>query len=160
LRALRWPRELFSTMDILLALDRLSDAETVARKCEAALAQTGNAFDRSLLVEALASYYARGGDWPRAFEFWRNVPRAEVFAKDAAVGMVQLCIVSALNIIRDELKTARELDLTGETEISLPGNEKGLRQDTEKELLQLKQALEKIVPKRRRKELGCERVGS
>jgi len=160
LRALRQPLELLRGMETLLALDRLAEAETVARKCQTALARVGDAFDQSLLVEALAEYYARSGDWPRAFEFWRNAPRAEVFAKDTAVGMVQLCIVSALNIIRDELKTARELELNGEIEISQPGLEKGLRQDTEKELLKLKQALEKIVPKRRRKELGFERVRS
>jgi len=160
IRSLREPHELCCAMRTLLALDRLTDAETVARKCEAALTRAGNASDQSLLVEALASYYARSGDWPCAFEFWRNAPRAEVFATDAVVGMVHLCIVSALNIIRDELKTARELELNGETEISLPGLEKGLRQDTEKELLKLKQALEKIVPKRRRKDLGFERVRS
>src|SRR5437667_6220583 len=58
LRNVRDPGELMFAMDLYLHAGNLSEAKTVARKCERALAEPQRPFDAGCLIEALASYHA------------------------------------------------------------------------------------------------------
>jgi hypothetical protein len=88
LRSLHSPHELFFAMDVLLELEMLAKAKGLAKKCEKALAAAQTSFDRSLMIEALASYYARIRNWDRAFDLWQVAPRDQPFARRAATGTI------------------------------------------------------------------------
>lgn len=119
-----------------------------------------DAFDFSCLIEALATYHARLGEWSEAFELWSKAPRNEPLSRNAAAGRVELCLVKALALIREELATLRDLPFDFEYELVVPGNADGLRKETEVELQKFQRALEKLVPAERRLELGFDAASS
>ena len=156
LRMLCSPCDFLFGMQALLETGRMKEAVKVARKARKALKNAEDAFDFSCLIEALAMYHARVGEWSEAFELWSMAPRNEPFGCDAAVGRVELCLVKALALLHEELATLHGLPFTFENELSAPGNTGGLRKETEAELRKFQRALEKMMPVERRRELGLD----
>ena len=154
LRTLCSPSDFLYGMQTMLETGRMKDAATVARKARKALKNAEDAFDLSCLIEALAIYHARVGEWAEAFGLWSRAPRNEPLSRNAAAGCVELCLVKALALIRKELATVYGLPVDFEYEISLPGNTDGMRKETEMELRKFQRALEKMIPAERRLELG------
>lgn len=153
-RVLSSPSDILFGMQTLLETGRMKEAARVARKARKAIESPQDAFDFSCLVEALAIYHARIGEWSEAFELWSRAPRDEPLSHNAATGRVELCLVKALALIRGELATLRGLPFDVEGELALPGNTDGMRKETEVELRKFQRALEKLVPAERRLELG------
>ena len=147
-------RELFLTMDVLLELERLGDAKAVAQKCERALTKTSDEWEQGCLIDALASYYARCGEWSRAFDLWLATPPGGVLVGNAANGLVELFIVCALDVIQWELGALAKLPSDPDMDLALPGNNDAIQRDVKNQLLKFKGLLAKAVPTERRKELG------
>jgi len=155
LRMLRSPADLLFGMWTMLAKDRLEEAAKIARKARKALKNPEqDGFDVSSLLETMALYHARVGEWAEAFDLWSRAPRDEPLSGNAAVGRVELCLVKALALIREELETLDSLPPDWEQERILPGNTDGLRKESELELRKLQRRIERMLPAKRRLELG------
>ena len=154
LRTLCSPSDLLFSMQTMLETGRMKEAAKVARKARKALKNAEDAFDCSCLIEAQAIYHARVGEWSEAFDLWNRAPRNQPLSGNAAAGCVEVWLVQALAMIREELATLHGLPVDFEYEISLPGNTDGMRKETEMELRKFQRALEKMIPAERRLELG------
>ena len=153
-RMLCCPSDFLFAMWALLETGRMKEAARVAQKARKAMPFAEGAFDASILIETLAIYHARAGLWDDAFELWSKVPREQPLSGNAALGGVELCLILALDLIRNELATLHRLPPDFECELSLPGSIDGLRNTTELELKKLQRGLEKMIPEERRLELG------
>jgi len=151
------PSDFLWGIEALLQTGQTKPAARAARKARQALEAVEDEFAFSCLIEALATYHAYVGEWSEAFELWSAAPRNQPFGRNAAVGRVELCLVKALGIIREELETLAVMPVETDQELMLPGNALGMRQDTEKELEKFQRALEKLVSAERRSDLGVNR---
>ena len=152
--------EIYSGINVLLALDRLEDAKTLARRCKKALCSTADHFEPSLLIEALARFFARMHDWSAAMELWRQAPLDQPFRRDALIGIVRLHLACAHESVAVGLQKLSELQQTPDTgsELCLPGNDLAMTKDAEKELLKVKRGIDKLLPEETRKQLGMSPV--
>jgi tetratricopeptide (TPR) repeat protein len=82
--------DLFLMMSTLLDLDRLDEARGVARQCERVLEECQTPFEQSSLIEALARYHARIGEWNTALELWEHAPLDQPFNQDALTRIVEI----------------------------------------------------------------------
>jgi len=146
--------EIFLGMGVFLELDKLQDAKVLAARCKRALSSATDRFEQSLLLEALASFFARTRDWDRAISGWQHAPLDQPFRRDALSGIVQIHLARAFEAIDNGLKALAELKRNPEPSLCLPGNDEGLTRDAEKELLRFKRRIEKLLPEKARKELG------
>lgn len=112
------------------------------------------------MIEALASYHARIGEWNTALELWEHAPLDQPFNREALTGIVKIHAARALVHARQGLLIVNQLKQSPSTdlEIQLPGNEAGMLVDTEKALRKLERALEKVAPATVQKALGLERT--
>ena len=143
-------------MDVLLELNRLEDAEALAGRCKRILSRTKDAFQRSLLLEALAKFSARTHDWGAAIELWQQAPLDQPLRQNALSGIVQLHLACAFECVEIGLRKLAELKENPDvqTELCAPGTDLELTTDAEKELLKFKRGIEKLLPEKVRKELG------
>jgi tetratricopeptide (TPR) repeat protein len=146
--------EIFLGMGVLLELGKLQDAKVLAARCKRALSTATNRFEQSLLLEALASFFARRHDWDRAISAWQHAPLEEPFRRDALRGIVKIHLARAFEAIDSGLKVLAKLKQNPELSLCLPGNDLQLTQDAEKELLKFKRGIEKVLPEKVRKNLG------
>jgi hypothetical protein len=148
--------EIFFGMEALLALDRFEDAGVLAGRCKRALCSATDRFEQSLLIEALASFFARTHHWGAAIELWQQAPLYQPFRRDALAGIVQLHLAFAYESIEIGLRKLSELKESPDTAsaLCLPGNDSGLTKHAEKALLKLKRGIEKLLPEKARKQLG------
>ena len=143
-------------MELLLENERMKEAKRFARRCERALACKRNRFEVDLLIQALAVYHARIRDWDKAICLWQHAPLEEGFRQNATSGIVSIHLARALDAIRQGLKALDHLKKCPDSEhaLVLPGNDEGLTLDAEKALLKFKRGIEKLLPEKRRRELG------
>jgi hypothetical protein len=148
--------EIFFGMKALLELDKLQDAEALATRCRKALSFATNRFELSLLLDALARFFARTHDWDRAIAAWQHAPLEEPFRRDALSGIVKIHLARAFEASETGLRLLAELkeQANDELDLCLPGNDLKLTLDAEKELLKFKRGIEKLLPEKERKELG------
>jgi hypothetical protein len=156
IRTINSPTELMVAMDLHLHANRLAEAKSIAKKCKKALAHAQSAFDAGSLIEALACYHARCRNWVAALETWSLAPRDEPLGRNAAVGIAEVFMAGALRAIGSELTTVHRLmkQMPSEINLTLPGLEEKLLKDTEKDLVRLKQGLEKLLPEKSREHLA------
>lgn len=158
MRDLHNPADVLFAMDVLLDQGKLKKAGRLAKRAEPHLAECGDAFDLSCLIEAVASYHARVRNWQRALELWTLAPRDQPLSSNASTGISEVFMAGALESVQNELTVVAELKRSGpqdrEMLLSLPGTEEGLLDDTEKRLLRTKRGLERLLPERRRVALG------
>ena len=154
--------EIFLGMNVLLGLDRLAEAETLANRCRRALSSPRDRFEQSLLIEALASFLAHTHRWSGAIAVWLQAPLEGPFRRNALSGIAQIYLGCAFEAAETGLRILAELKEQHESELSLclPGNELALTLDAEKELLKLKRGIDKLLPAKERKELGMSRENS
>ena len=143
-------------MEALLELDQLEEAKTLASRCRRALRSAEHPFDQSLLLNALAKFFARTREWGRAIESWQNAPLDSVFGRDALRGIVQIYLAFAFERTEWGLGLLAQLKQHHEHELDLrlPGNDLKLTLDAEKELLKLKCGIKRLLPEKARKQLG------
>jgi tetratricopeptide (TPR) repeat protein len=148
------PWEIFFSMEVLLALNKLEDAERLATKCKKAFRFANDPTDQSFLIDALAAFLARTHRWEEANAIWQRAPLDQPFRRDALSGIVRIHLGRAWEAIGNGLKALSELKRNPELSLCLPTNDLGLTRDAEKELLKFKRGIEKILPEKARKELG------
>jgi hypothetical protein len=148
--------EIMFSMDVLLALDMLEDAKRLSRRCMKVLPLAMTRFEHSLLIETLASFFARTHDWDKAIALWENAPTEEPFRRNALEGIIQIYLARAFEAVERGLEILVELKRKPncENELCLPGNELGMLRDDEKVLLKFKRGIEKLLPEKALKHLG------
>jgi hypothetical protein len=150
--------EMAFSMDVLLGLDLSDEAKPLSRRCIKCLPFATTRFEQSLLIDALADFFARTHQWNKAIAMWQNAPMEQPFRGNALEGIVQIHLARALEAVQRGLGFLAELkrnpDL--ETEVCIPGNELRMLKNDEKELLKFKWGIEKLLPEKARKELGVE----
>lgn len=152
--------DLFFMMSTLLDMDRLKEAQHVARKCRRALEECRTPFEQSLLIEALAVYHARIGQWDTALELWQHAPLDQPFNQEAITGVVLIHAARALVYAREGLEIVEKVKQTptGELQIPLLGNEAAILGGTENALRKLEHALRKVVPAEVQKAFGLDQT--
>lgn len=148
--------EIFLGMGVLLELGKLQDAKVLAARCKRALSSATNRFEQSLLLEALASFFARTRDWDRAISAWQHAPLDQPFRRDALSGIVRIHLARAFEAIDNGLKALAELKRNPEPSLCLPENDLGLTCDAERKLLKFKRGIDKLLTNKARKRLGIQ----
>jgi hypothetical protein len=146
--------EIFFGMDVLLELDKVEDAKALAIRSRQALSSPRSPFEHSLLLDALARFFARTHDWDRAISAWQHAPLDQPFRRDALSGIVKIHLACAFETIESGLKALAALKQNPELSLCLPGNDLKLTLDAEKELLKFRRGIEKLLPQDARKDLG------
>jgi hypothetical protein len=148
--------EMFFSMEVLLALDKLEDAEHLAAKCQKAFRLAKDPSDQSFLIEALAPFLARTHRWDEAIAIWQQAPLDQPFRRNALCGIVGIHLGQALESVQIGLRTLAELKEQPNRELSLalPGNDESLTRKDEKELLRFRRGINKLLPEKARKRLG------
>lgn len=82
--------EIMFSMDTILALDMLDDAKRLSRRCMKVLPVASTRFEQSLLIEALASFFARTHAWDKANTLWQQAPLDQPFRRNALSGVAEL----------------------------------------------------------------------
>jgi hypothetical protein len=148
--------EMYFSMDVLLALDKLDQAECLAAKCQQSIRFAVDLFDRSLLLTALANFLARTHKWEEATAVWQRVPLDQPFRRNALCGIVELHLGAAFEAIENGLRSLADLkqNPNPQSTLCLPGNDLKLTCEAEKELLTFRRVIDKVLPKEARKALG------
>jgi hypothetical protein len=148
--------ELSFGMDAAMALGKMELAAKLARHLPGAIRAAESPTMKSLLRLNLAGFFARAGKWDEAIAVLEIVRNDKIFCRDAVTGMVEIHAARALLAIKHGLalveKFNREFDPKRET--TLPGNDKTIQQQAEKQFHKLRNMLAKIVSEKRQKELG------
>jgi tetratricopeptide (TPR) repeat protein len=150
--------EMFFSMEVLLALDKLEDAEHLAAKCQKAFRFMKDPSDQSFLIETLAPFLARTHRWDEAIAIWQQAPLDQPFRRDALSGIVKIHLGHAWEAAERGLQLLSELRQKPSIEdsITLPNNDVGLTRSAETQLLKFKRGIEKLLPEEARKELGVD----
>ena len=152
--------EVFFGMEALLELNKLEEAKMLATLCRRALSFVTDRFEQSLLLDALAKFFARTHEWNRAVEAWQHAPLDQPFRRDALSGIVKIHLGRAWEAIDNGLKALSELKRNPGLSLCLPKNDLGLTHDAEKALLKFKRGINKLLPEETRKQLGINFVES
>jgi hypothetical protein len=156
LRKLSTSADVLFGMEVLLKLDKLEDARILASRCRKALRRIADRFQQAVILTALGAFFSRTRRWSGAIEAWEVMPLDLPFRRDALCGIVKIHLAGAFEAAERGLQRLAELkkNPNSENELCLPGNDKWLTRDAEKELLKFKRGIEKLLPKKARKELG------
>ena len=150
--------ELAFSCETLLELKRMDEMDKLAKKLPRAIKVAEHPLMRAQLAGCLAEYYARKGLWNKAVELWEFVPLDNIFCQNAVEGIVEIHVARALLAIKRGFELVKKFnqDFDPTMETTLPGNDKAIQQHTEKKFQKLEKILEKILPKKRQKELGLD----
>jgi hypothetical protein len=77
-------------MEVLLALDKLKDAEKLTRKCHRVLCSSLPPEDQGLVASAFASFCGRVGGWDKAIAAWELIPLDDGLLRDRLIGIVEV----------------------------------------------------------------------
>lgn len=141
-------------MELLLETKRLTEAKRLANNCKRLLQKKQDRFTFALLVEALAVYSARNGDWDKALNLWHQAPLDQPCQQNALCGIVRIHLARALQSVNTGLQFLDRLKKQPDQESGPTINHEALTSDAEKELLLYKRHLEKLLPLSRRLALG------
>ena len=142
--------ELLFVMDVLLANDRLDEAEKLFFRSRNKLKGIKNVFDWGMLFAAMARFCERTGRLNEAEQYWLHVSELdEPILRDALSGLVKIQIIHAWKHLQRGLRQIEKFGANIDpTAVLLPGNHDKLLADARKELETYCEALEKIVPEK------------
>ena len=108
-------------------------------------------------------FYAKE-EWSReearedAFRSWSAVPADHPLGPPSGDNAIDLCLCMTLEKVNDRIKYIEDMGSGKfrDTELSLPGNQEGLNAEMLARFNRCRRALERLVPEKRRKELGME----
>ena len=146
--------ELLFVMDVLLANNRLDEAEKLFFRGKRRIKGAMSEFDWSMLFAAMARYCERTGNLNEAEQYWLHVSELDQpVLRDALSSLVKIQIVRAWKHLQHGLGQIEKFktNVDPATAVQLPGNHDILLADARKELETYREALEKIVPE---KDLG------
>jgi hypothetical protein len=147
--------ELGFACETWLELRRMDEMDKLAKKLSRAIEQAAHPLMRTMLAGYLGEYYARKGLWNKAVELWEFVQRDNIFCRNAVEGIVEIHVAGALLAIKRGFELIKHFNQSfdPEMETTLPGNDKKIQQQAEKQFQKWRKILEKILPEKRRKEL-------
>jgi hypothetical protein len=150
--------ELSFGMDAAMALNKMELAGTLARRLPRAMRAACEPTLQSILRLNLAEFFTRTGKWNEAIAIFETVLDDSIFSRDAVKGIVEIHVAGALLAIKRgfELVNKFNQSFDPKMETTLPGNDKKIQQQAEKQFRKMQNILEKSVPEKRRKELGLE----
>jgi hypothetical protein len=148
--------ELSYVMEAAFALGKTELTRQLAKRLTHATHAADHPLMRSLLRLDLAEYLSREGEWDEALAVLEAVQSDETLTEDAVTCMVEVHAVRALLALRRGLHLVKEdnQNIDPETELALPDEAKAIRGQAAREFRRLQRILERIVPKKRQKELG------
>jgi tetratricopeptide (TPR) repeat protein len=151
----RAAQDLLFTMWTLLNLRRMDEARAIERKSIKLLLKSEDRFETSMLLDALADYYAQTGHWAEAEVCWQLSPPEEPFFDTAACRLVQLQAMQGMRNANLGLSTLAGLEaLPDEHALMLPGNQRERFEEIHKELTRYEKALKRVVPEKEFWEFG------
>ncbi len=149
--------ELAYCTHILLATGgKREEIQKLTRKLPHAIHAAADPTMQATLMHSLAEYFTRTGNWSKALELWHYLLRDEMFSRNGVAGIVEIRVAQALRAIQAALQLGEKFKLNHDPELetTLPGNEKARLEEAEKEIRRWQKKLEKVLPEKRRKELG------
>lgn len=152
----RNPLEAFMTMPVLLARDRLNEAKALSKKMDKMLKMKHSMPEVHMLLDAMADYSARVGDWATAAHCWSHMLIEDPLGQNGIRGLVELSVVQAIAYVDEGLRKVADYRKNSkrEQEIILPGNERKWLRELEGKLLSYRKHLTKLVPLERQREFG------
>ncbi|HEY1719395.1 MAG TPA: hypothetical protein VGH42_14040 [Verrucomicrobiae bacterium] len=150
--------ELCFGMGAAMSLKKMELAENFSGWFPKAMQMAESPTMRFILGLTLADFFTRTGKWEDAVALFESVQKDRIFCRDAVKGIVEIHAFHALLAINNGLTLVKKFncDFEPEMEMTLPGNDKKIQQQTEKQFRKWRKILEKVVPEKRQKELGLE----
>jgi hypothetical protein len=150
--------ELAFTCETWLELKRMDEMDNLARRLSRAFKVAKHPSMLTHLAGYLGEYYARKGLWNKAVELWEFVQQDNIHCQNAVESIVEIHVAGALLAIKRGFELAQKFnrDFDPKMETTLPGNDKKIQQQAEKKFLKLQNALGKLLPEKRRRELGLD----
>jgi hypothetical protein len=148
--------DFFFGMDVLLELGKVEEAHELSMHFGKALRFAGNEFEQSLLSCALGRFFAHTHQWEFALAVWQARPPASSIARNVLNGIVEIHLARALEAVDTGIRllTERKQQHSSDIDLCLPRLEFELAVDAEKELLNFKRGIEKLLSEDARKDLG------
>lgn len=142
------PLELLCAMEIMLALNRLSEAELLVPKCQSMTRSADHPVTRSWLFCSVGDYFAKIGDCQKAFEYYQQAEQEEPCSLFALAGMVKMRVFQAVQEADACLKKLHKLkkDPDNALELMAPGFERDEWDFKVSQLQKYKQAIQTIFP--------------
>lgn len=140
---------------VFLALDLKKEAKRMAHLGRRMLSQHGRPKEIAILP-ALAKYCEFIGELDIALSMWRLIPTQESTIYDKQGSMVRNRVAETLKILNESLEEIEDLAQNSDREldVSHPGLDKKLIEDSRKELLTFRKVLERILPQKQWKAFG------
>lgn len=139
--------DLMAAMSVLVELKDSTLSKSIARTCFRRLGQTDDDTERSLLLDALARYYAFRGELKLAEACCLASPNVPVMFRGKIFRLIELAAVRAWELVIAGLVGVEEIrTLPDPDAITAPEDTSKYYADTEEQLLRWKRALERIVP--------------
>ena len=154
-----FPVELAFAMGTMLELGNMAGAKTLAGKLPRAIQAADTPTTQAMLMDCLAEYLVRKGEWNEAIRIWETVQLDPIKMESGVVGIMEIHAARALQSTRAGLQLVEKakMNFDADLETTLPGNEKVRWAQTEKKLRRFEKMLQKILPEKRRKEMGIDR---
>jgi hypothetical protein len=143
--------DLFVVMDILLANDRLDEAEKLFFQGKANSRGAISEFDCSMFFTAMARFCERTGRLNEAEQYWLQVSEMDQPGlREALSGLVKIQVVRAWKHLQHGLKQVEKFktEIDPVTVVQLPGNHDKLLAEAGKEIESFREALDRIVPEK------------
>ena len=152
--------ELGFAMEAALAVGERELVEKLAKRLSHLVRMAEDPVTQAQLLDLLAEYHTRKGDWNKAIELWEIVQLHETFSQSAVISIVEIQAARALRAIQHGFQLIEKFNknFDPESETILPGNDKAVQQEAAKRFRRLQKILERIVPKERQMELGISKT--
>jgi hypothetical protein len=128
----------------------------LAKQLPRAIREADSQVLQSQLLLCLAEYLVRKGKCAESIAVLEAVQADATFHRNAVTGIVEIHAVRAWLALRLGFQRIGQFNrnFDPETELTVPGNDKAVQEQAAKEFRRLQKTLEKILPEKRRKELG------
>jgi hypothetical protein len=148
--------ELAYAMEAAFELDKKELVQKLARRLPRAIREAEHPIMHSLLLLCSAELRARAGKWDETIAILQTVQSNETLSQNAVTGIVEAHAVRALLALRDGFQLIERFNRNFDPKIEtmLPGNDKAVLEQAAKEFKRLQRILERIVPEKRRMQLG------
>jgi hypothetical protein len=93
----------------MLALDRKSEVEKLARKFPHAIEMAQDPTMKAMLMSGLADYFAMSGQSEKAASLWEELRLDSCLAEPANLGIVDLHIAAAIQAVKRGLESVEKL---------------------------------------------------
>lgn len=146
----------YGTKILLATGGKREELQKLAKKLPGAIQAAADPTMQVTLMDALAEYFTRTGNWSEALELWHFLQLDEMFFSNGVTGIVEIRVAQALRAIQSGLQLVEKSKKNHDPELetTLPGNEKARLGEAEKEFRRLQKKLEKVLPEERQIELG------